>query len=277
MVVRTGLVHQARFTSSGNMWLRQAGADCADLTVGAAIEGAEMIVWLASYPRSGNTFLRIALHRLFGVSSAVVYDRDGVAVRLGAESIPTSASEPLGMMRASGDVYWVKTHRPFGHDVGPGDRAICVLRDGRDAAVSWARQLTEQEPAAFTAVLAELIDFPERRGTSSWGANALSWMDAPVDIQRAFVTFDELISDPRRAVVGAAEHLGLTLGQGPADALIPRFEDLQQLDPLFFRRGRVGTFREEMPAELTARFMARPDNAAALRRLDERLFTHVSL
>ena len=42
-----------------------------------------MIVWLASFPRSGNTFLRIVLHRHFGVRASVAYDFDGVAERVG--------------------------------------------------------------------------------------------------------------------------------------------------------------------------------------------------
>jgi hypothetical protein len=46
-----------------------------------------MIVWLASFPRSGNTFLRIVLHRHFGIRSAVVYDFDGVAERVGRELV----------------------------------------------------------------------------------------------------------------------------------------------------------------------------------------------
>ena len=36
----------------------------------------DVIVWLASYPRSGNTFLRIVLHRLYGVPTYSVYDDD---------------------------------------------------------------------------------------------------------------------------------------------------------------------------------------------------------
>lgn len=44
-----------------------------------------MIVWLASYPRSGNTFRRIVLHRLYGVPTYVVYDVDGVAQQIGPE------------------------------------------------------------------------------------------------------------------------------------------------------------------------------------------------
>src|ERR1700754_5135896 len=53
----------------------------------AAGYGAEMIVWLASFPRSGNTFLRIVLHRLYGVRTSTVYDVDGVAERLGKDLI----------------------------------------------------------------------------------------------------------------------------------------------------------------------------------------------
>lgn len=44
-----------------------------------------MIIWIASYPRSGNTFFRVALHRLYGVPTHVVYDVDGVAERIGSE------------------------------------------------------------------------------------------------------------------------------------------------------------------------------------------------
>ncbi len=47
-----------------------------------------MIVWLASYPRSGNTFLRLVLHRLFGVPTYSVYeDDDPVAQRVGPELV----------------------------------------------------------------------------------------------------------------------------------------------------------------------------------------------
>ena len=33
-----------------------------------------MIVWLASFPRSGNTMLRILLHRFYGRLSYSLYD-----------------------------------------------------------------------------------------------------------------------------------------------------------------------------------------------------------
>jgi hypothetical protein len=46
-----------------------------------------MLVWVASFPRSGNTFLRIVLHRFYGVRTSVIYDGDGVADRLGSDMI----------------------------------------------------------------------------------------------------------------------------------------------------------------------------------------------
>ena len=55
-----------------------------------------VIVWVASFPRSGNTFLRIILNRLYGVRTSVVYDVDGVAVRLG--------SDLVGFEEAPGDL-----------------------------------------------------------------------------------------------------------------------------------------------------------------------------
>jgi hypothetical protein len=36
-------------------------------------ETAVMIVWLASYPRSGNTFFRMLLHKIFGLRTHTLY------------------------------------------------------------------------------------------------------------------------------------------------------------------------------------------------------------
>src|SRR5690349_13748869 len=109
-----------------------------------------MIIWLASFPRSGNTFLRILLHRLYGVQSSVVYDVDGVARRLGDGAVgyidrPGSYDE----MRANNAVHFVKTHRQRDADIDERDGAISLVRDGRDSLVSWARMQSEADPAQF--------------------------------------------------------------------------------------------------------------------------------
>ena len=77
-----------------------------------------MIVWVASFPRSGNTFLRIVLNRLYGVRTSTVYDVDGVAARLGADLIGfEERPAAVEAMREAQEVYFVKTHRPRGDQV----------------------------------------------------------------------------------------------------------------------------------------------------------------
>ncbi|MEU4238432.1 hypothetical protein [Actinoplanes sp. NPDC026619] len=71
-----------------------------------------MLVWVASYPRSGNTFLRIVRHRIYAARTSVIYDVDGVAERLGRDLVGAcERPAPLAAMRADGQVHLVRTHR----------------------------------------------------------------------------------------------------------------------------------------------------------------------
>src|SRR5215475_14583534 len=114
----------------------------------ACIRKLIMVVWLASYPRSGNTFLRIVLHRLYGVPTYSVYDDDDpVAQRVGPDLVGYRP-KPLdrAAMRESAEVFFTKTHK---RRKGDGYRAIYLVRDGRDAVVSKAHlRASEQRLAA---------------------------------------------------------------------------------------------------------------------------------
>jgi len=88
-------------------------------------------IWIASYPRSGNTFLRTILWHCFGLRSASVYPQD-----LGEQN---ALGEVVGHVELStgeqfkpGEPILVKTHNP------PQDRhpTIYIVRDGRAATVS---------------------------------------------------------------------------------------------------------------------------------------------
>jgi hypothetical protein len=225
-----------------------------------------MIVWLASFPRSGNTFLRILLNRLYGVRTSTVYDVDGVAERLGEalvgfETRPASYDE----MRASEEVHFVKTHRQRDRNVDESDRAICLVRDGRDCLVSWARMQSEAEPAQFEPQLRAMIERQGATGTGSWGANVLSWLQ-PEAPHRVVLRYDDLIADPAGSVTRLMA--GLVPERRPASAAaVPSFADLRETDETFFRRGVVGSHRDELPEVLHQLFWSRPDNAAAMELL----------
>src|SRR5690348_17690471 len=101
-----------------------------------------MIIWLASYPRSGNTFYRILLNHLFGVSTQSVYndplfeERPELSELVGHAHNDRSLHELASSPRA----YFVKTHELPNCDTYP---AIYLVRDGRDALVSYAHYIRQ--------------------------------------------------------------------------------------------------------------------------------------
>ncbi|WP_205328214.1 sulfotransferase domain-containing protein [Glycomyces sp. YM15] len=229
-----------------------------------------MIVWLASFPRSGNTFFRIALHRLYGVPTYVVYDVDGVAAQIGAD-LMDARDRPgtFDQMRDADEVYFVKTHRRRDDPViAAEDRAVCLVRDGRDCVVSWARLWTAQYAGEtdyedrFTEEARTIIT-RTTGGTGGWGQNVLSWHHSasPAPI---WVRFEDLIADPLAAVKQAIGEAAPDLN--PAEnARIPAFDELHGDQPGFFRAGTTGTHRTELPPDLHDLFWDQPDNATAMR------------
>jgi hypothetical protein len=226
-----------------------------------------MIVWVSSFPRSGNTFLRIVLHRLYGIRASVVYDQDGVAERLGGELIGfEERAAGYAELRASQEVHFIKTHRRRDDLIDEQDPAICLVRDGRDALVSWARMNSESEPDRFEIELRTMIDrSSDDPGTGSWGHNVLSWLQ-PSAPHRVLLRYDDLARDPHASVDRVLA--GLLPGLRPlANVTLPTFDDLHQVDPVFFRRGHAGTHRDELSPALHDHFWSKPDNTEAMQLL----------
>jgi sulfotransferase family protein len=236
-------------------------------------EVSVVIVWLASYPRSGNTFLRIVLSRLYGTPTYSIYeDDDPVAQRVGPSLVGYRPKPERAVMSDSAEVYFTKTHK---RRKGDGYRAIYLARDGRDAVVSHAHLRLSQRRAedsdsraTFETFLREEITRPYLEGQPSsgtWGGAVLSWLGA-ADTSVTLLRYEDLIVDPRGSVERAVSSLLPELVPS-ADAVIPSFSELHSVDPLFFRRGAARSYRDEMPDELHELFWAQPENATAMRLL----------
>lgn len=122
------------------------------------------MVWLSSYPRSGNTFLRTILWHCFGLRSASVYPHDLGGNRALEEYVGHIEHGPgmLDRLRQNG-VSLVKTHeRPL--DATP---AIYVIRDGRAACVSLWKFYQMSIP------LDAIIEGRHRFGT--WADHVAAW------------------------------------------------------------------------------------------------------
>lgn len=228
-----------------------------------------MLVWVACYPRSGNTLTMLVLRDVFGISRvAAVYGRQvtwGFAGNL-EELPPTLESaaswqppeelanlrddDLLDALRQHSESYFVKTHlRSKAADSAP---ALYLVRDGRDALVSHAHLVQERprfRDMNFDRRLAALIH-PGIRAQGGWSGNVRAWRrrSAPTAIAR----FEDLIDDPVAVVTGACAELGIPLPE-PAGEL-RSFSELHESYPSLFRRGMVGAWRDEMPPHLQERF-----------------------
>ena len=91
------------------------------------------VTWLASYPRSGNTFLRTILFNCFGIKTASIYPND-----LGGNKILENFvghiehSQNKTITFQKGSIPIIKTHKLNKDD----NRSIYIIRDGRAASVS---------------------------------------------------------------------------------------------------------------------------------------------
>jgi hypothetical protein len=208
-----------------------------------------VIVWVASFPRSGNNLCsRQTLRAVFRAKTGAVQNLESLLPRLSLDGAP----EPIPAMREHDETIFLKTHRLV--DARDPSPAIYIVRDGRDSLVSYAHFVESQgEPAfasaTFEEALATLIE-REDHDYGSWSGNVRAWTsrEPPTEVIR----FEELIEDPVAAVKAAAESLGVRLRRPVGE--VPDFERLRRGDPGLYRRGRVGSWRSEMPPELEERF-----------------------
>jgi hypothetical protein len=190
-----------------------------------------MIVWLASYPRSGNTLLRTILNHVFGLRTYSIYDdpeaigdSDAVSKIVGHVKHRLGVDDFVRQAVAAAEPIIVKTH-----EAPPdGSPAIYVVRDGRAATVSYwhyARDFQRVVLALEQVVLGDVF-------AGAWADHMLAWnpLNRPKTL---LLRYEQLaVADPE-AMAAIADFLGKK-ALGPFQI---RFEDLHRLEPNFFRSG----------------------------------------
>jgi glycosyltransferase involved in cell wall biosynthesis len=162
---------------------------------------------------------------------------------------------------------FVKTHL-LPHQLVPSDPqipAVYLVRDGRDALVSIAHHRSDiiAPGSDFEKNLVEAIVAARGSFFGGWSCNVLEWLDRASIV----IKFEDLIMNP----IDCVERLRSIIDLPEPDiSKLPTFNDLRSEDmpygrgaredlPLeekqtwrekFFRRGRVGGWKDEMPLEL---------------------------
>lgn len=210
-------------------------------------------LWIASFPRSGNTFFRNVLHRVYGIPSETFFNE------------PNREVAPDFLEHRAIKTHLLPSELPEGERVEDGNVAVYLIRDGRDALVSaahhriaWAAPYSD-----FEVNLCEAIVAP---GDSFFGGGWSQHVEKWSEVAQVVIRFEDLIVDP----IGQIERLRPFFDLPEPDrTALPTFETLRSGDAEYgnkwwepdteldtqtiaernFRRGKVGSWRDEMPEE----------------------------
>jgi hypothetical protein len=193
-----------------------------------------MLVWLASYPRSGSTYVRIVLNKAFALQTYSLHgaaDERTFAARAGMLDLVghRSGSAPgdalIEEARASDKIYFIKTHEPPLTD----DPAIYIVRDGRSAIVSYFHYYNEVEKVPIT--LENVIKGNLYAG--SWSDHFHSWN--PLERKATlFLRFEDITRNTKLLVSLLSNFCNISSNQ----EYDPSFSNFNKIFPEFFRSGR---------------------------------------
>ena len=203
---------------------------------------------IASYPRSGNTFLRNVLFEVYGIESKTYHTE------------AHGADEGWEMAGA------VKTHElPINLPKSLGDRkCVYLIRDGRDCIVSLAHHRKDvfDSESHLEQNLLEAINADEGSFFGGWSSHVLSWVNR-ADI---VIHFEDLIANPiiecerLRSIIDLPqpniERLPdfKTLKNGRAEYGSGKYVSEKNLAMDWFRSGKVNGWKNELPLWLSDRF-----------------------
>lgn len=222
------------------------------------------IVWLASYPKSGNTWARAFLTSYLGEEAAAdINDLDGGPIASSrrifdlATGIEASCLLPHEianlrpavyrvLARDAGQLLFIKTHdawsyTPAGEPLFPADvtrGVVYIVRNPLDVALSAAHHFA-LTPAAAVSMLCDAAHLLARFDQAptdqleqrllSWSGHVRSWLDQsglPVYVMR----YEDMLADPHTVFGGLVRFAGLDYnGQRLQSALdAAHFEVLRQ-------------------------------------------------
>jgi hypothetical protein len=214
-------------------------------------------IFICGYPKSGNTwFQNLIAGVVYGADAAMLPDY------FVQEMCPDLQARRY--YRRYGTPMYFKSHelpRPEYR------RVVHLLRDGRDATVSYFHHLC--------AISGKELDFLHLIRTADgmqnrWHEHTEAWLDNPFQSEMIQMKYEELKSDGVRALRRFCDFVGLER----SDEVLKRalddsnFEKMRNKeitqgwstpswpkDKPFVRRGVVGSFRDEMPAAALELFM----------------------
>ena len=198
-----------------------------------------MIVWLASYPRSGNTFLRVILNKTFDIQTYSIYNDKA---DIGADAKTSDVvghkflPEDFDFIKARNDdeVFFIKTHELPDEHFDATDKVIYLIRDGRESVLSFVKFVNNYGNKACTSE--DVIYGTIFNG--GWGEHVKAWSPNK-RANTLLIKFEELVDSPELYVNQISEFIH----KKPAGRGVPLFEELNEINPKFFSSGKKDSWK----------------------------------
>ncbi len=170
------------------IWLRHRGLDSND-------------VFLASYPRSGNTWTRFLLTEILAAESASFDNINLIIPEMGIQARAKVELPDGGRL--------IKTHEAYRKEY---KRAIYLVRDFRDVMLS--QYSRERELGLYNTDFDEYVAaYLDGRlsGFGAWQEHLPTWLDSPLaqSGNLLLIKFEEMRKDPEMAIAKMVDFLGL--------------------------------------------------------------------
>ena len=218
-------------------------------------------VFIAGYPKSGNTWLQSML-------CAVVLDSNPVfqSDSLVKEVIPDIHMNHF--YKRLGEVQFFKTH------LLPKPRykkAIHLVRDGRDALLSFFH-MQKSESIKKKTSLERLFNNEPFMFPFNWATHCSTWIENPHDAEILIVRFEDLKKDPIKELKRISAFAGIERSERTYSSAVAgnslqmmknkedKFGSDNKMQPEnFFRKGKEGAYLEEVPDHLVELFTLKND------------------
>jgi hypothetical protein len=198
--------------------------------------------WIASYPRSGSTWLALALGSVYRGGSTVEFtsgnilfpqaaSRDALDRVLGIESSDLTPDEDerlrprsyKTLARQASEPMIRRVHSAFVHTSGGEPLfppavtlgVVYIVRDPRDVALSYANYMGHDIDATIDAMQNPAAAIGARPGSLSpllrqrlltWSGHVGSWLDAGLPL--LLIRYENMLADPGATLTAAAAFLG---------------------------------------------------------------------
>lgn len=165
-------------------------------------------VFLISYPKSGNTWLRFLVGNL-------VYPDKPVTFADVERRVPSVYGLPDRVLRRLPKPRYLKTHEPFHPEY---QNLIYVVRDPRDVAVSFYHYLVKiKELSPNSPVDLFVPDFIAEKVYTKfgpWAEHVMGWLAMKVSRKKfLFLRYEDLLSNTSKELLKVATFLGIEAAQ----------------------------------------------------------------